>query len=336
MKRVLSLVVSAAILVSIYLKIDFAAMLGVLQHSRLGWLAMGLALLVPTTALTAQRLRWLVPARASLSFGDALGLTLSASVLNMVLPSKMGDVAKGYFMRERGGLGGGAALAIVVFEKGWDVVALLGWCLLGLTLLPRNTLLFWVLTAVVAVGLGVGLLVLCSVPFARWALGVAGRVLPRRMKARVGAFENGWGEVQRLARGRQGVTRIGFLSLFIWFVHLVQIWIFMLALRAHVPFLASLGRTPLAIFAGLLPLTFAGIGTRDAALIYFYRGYFSAAVGAALGLLSTLRYVLPALAGLPFFHRYLAYGRRVASEPTATAHAVGVPPDSAKAGEKLR
>jgi uncharacterized membrane protein YbhN (UPF0104 family) len=47
-------------------------------------------------------------------------------------------------------------------------------------------------------------------------------------------------------------------------------------------------------------MTLAGIGTRDAALIYFYLPYFSPASAAALGLYCTLRYVLPALFGLPF------------------------------------
>ena len=54
------------------------------------------------------------------------------------------------------------------------------------------------------------------------------------------------------------------------------------------------------IFVGLLPLSFAGVGTRDAALIFFYSSYFDAEFGAALGLLCTLRYVIPGVAGLPF------------------------------------
>ena len=53
------------------------------------------------------------------------------------------------------------------------------------------------------------------------------------------------------------------------------------------------------------PLTLAGIGTRDAALILFYQPYLAAPVAAALGLLCTLRYVLPALAGAAVVTRYL-------------------------------
>jgi uncharacterized membrane protein YbhN (UPF0104 family) len=56
----------------------------------------------------------------------------------------------------------------------------------------------------------------------------------------------------------------------------------------------------LAILAGLLPFTMGGIGIRDLAIVYFYHQWLSLPQCAALGLLATLRYLLPAVAGLPF------------------------------------
>ena len=107
-----------------------------------------------------------------------------------------------------------------------------------------------------------------------------------------------WASKARLAK-------VTVTSVFIWFLHLLQIWMFILALKAWAPFLANLALSPLAILAGLLPLTFAGVGTRDAALVLFYAPYFAAPTAAALGLLCTARYVLPAIGGLPFAGRYL-------------------------------
>ena len=91
----------------------------------------------------------------------------------------------------------------------------------------------------------------------------------------------------------------------IWFVHIVQIWLFIIALDAFAPFIVSVALIPLALLIGLMPFTFAGIGTRDAALIVLYRPWFDAGTGAALGVLCILRYLLPALAGLPLLGRYL-------------------------------
>lgn len=100
-------------------------------------------------------------------------------------------------------------------------------------------------------------------------------------------------------------------SIFLWFLHLLQIWLFILALKAWTPFLVNLALSPLSILAGLLPLTFAGVGTRDAALIFFYQPYFDAATGAALGLLCTSRYFLPAIIGLPFLGQMMGAAKKL-------------------------
>jgi uncharacterized membrane protein YbhN (UPF0104 family) len=71
-----------------------------------------------------------------------------------------------------------------------------------------------------------------------------------------------------------------------------------------------LALAPLAIFAGLIPLTLAGIGTRDTAVIFLYRAYLLPSAGAALGILYTARYLLPALAGLPFLGQYMVYTKK--------------------------
>jgi uncharacterized membrane protein YbhN (UPF0104 family) len=160
----------------------------------------------------------------------------------MVLPAKMGDIAKAAFMKERGHLGGSLALSLVVFEKTCDMLALLCFCAAGLFLYPTKDSFFWLMTAVISLSLVAGGALIASTRFAA-ILFSAGRVL--------------------------------------------------------------LALAPLAILAGLVPLTFAGVGTRDAALILLFRPYFDSATGAALGLLCTARYLLPAIGGLPFLHRYL-------------------------------
>ena len=52
-----------------------------------------------------------------------------------------------------------------------------------------------------------------------------------------------------------------------------------------------------AICAGLYP-NVAGVGTRDAALIVLFAPYLDAPTAAVLGILCTLRYLIPGLAGL--------------------------------------
>ncbi len=315
MKRIVSIVVSLAILAVIYWKIDFAGMLGVFAECDITWLIISLAMVVPITLVTAVRLGQLMPSGSRLPLGETTGLILAASVLNMVLPSKMGDIAKAYFMRDRGHLPGPLALSTVVFEKACDMLSLLLWCVLGLAIYPQKDLLFWVMTAAVVGLFAFLLLLLASRSFAAFFMQGAARLAPGKIGGRIDALRDSWIQMHDYFwRDKRQLALTAFTSVFLWFLHLLQIWMFTKALRTDVPVLTNLALAPLAILAGLLPLTFAGVGTRDAALLVFYKDYMSAEAAAALGLLCTCRYLLPAIAGLPVLWRYLPAMRAAKAE----------------------
>lgn len=316
MKRLISIAISLTILLIIYWKIDFSRLVGVFENCDVRWLAVSLLMVVPQTLLTAWRLQQLVPARANLSTGEANRLILAASTLNMVLPSKMGDIAKAYFMTERGHLSGSLALCLVVFEKACDMMSLLLWCVFGLVLYPDKNWLFWAMTAMVAGGLAGGLLLMGSASFSGSMFKAAQKLAPKKLGSKLDKLGLSWREMQNYFWQDTALAfKVSFVSIFIWFLHLLQIWFFILALRAWTPFLINLALSPLAILAGLVPLTFAGVGTRDAALIFFYSPFFDAATAAALGLLCTSRYLIPAMGGLPFLGQYLATARRLRNQP---------------------
>lgn len=307
MKRLLSILVSAIILGIIYWKIDFAGLIQVFRDCDWLWMGISLSMVVPITMITAWRLQQLMPGEGRLGFGEANRLILAASVLNMVLPSKMGDIAKAYFMRDRGHLSGSLALSMVVFEKACDMLSLLLWCAFGLLLYPQKDWLFWIMTVSVVTGLALGILLLSSPQFARFFFDLGQTLAPKKLRAKLGKLSYSWQEMHAYFWSNPGnLLKVSITSIFLWFLHLLQIWFFILALNAWTPFLANLALSPLAILAGLLPLTFAGVGTRDAALIAFYAPYFDAATAAALGVLCTSRYLLPAIGGLPFLNQYLA------------------------------
>ena len=297
LKRFVSLVISVAILLYIYAQIDVVNLFQIFQNCDRLMLAISLGMVIPITLITAWRLQQLVPKR-SLGLLEANRLILGASVLNMVLPSKMGDIAKAYFMSDRSNLSGGLALAISIFEKACDLLSLLLWCVFGLILYPAKDTLFWTMTLGVAAGLTLGLLLLGSQKFADLFFYLATSFAPKSLKIKLHKMQASWQEMHNYFwNDKQQLLLISGTSVFIWFLHLLQIWLFILALKAVTPFVISLALSPLSILAGLLPLTFAGIGTRDAAIIYFYQNYLSQATGAALGLLCTSRYFIPAVIG---------------------------------------
>jgi glycosyltransferase 2 family protein len=310
-KRFISILISVAILLYIYTQIDVVNLLKVFQNCDRLMLMVSLFMVIPITLVTSWRFQQLVP-QHSLGFLEANRLILGASVLNMVLPSKMGDIAKSYFMSERSKISGSLALSISIFEKACDLLSLLLWCVFGLLLYPAKDSLFWIMTAGVGIGLVSGLLMLGSQSFADWFFAIAIKFAPLKLKSQFQKMQASWGEMHDYFwSDKQHLLIIISTSVFIWFLHLLQIWLFILALKAIAPFLVSLALSPLSILAGLLPLTFAGIGTRDAAIIYFYQDYFNEATGAALGLLCTSRYFIPALIGLPFLGQMLSAAKKI-------------------------
>ncbi|NJR47336.1 MAG: flippase-like domain-containing protein [Hyellaceae cyanobacterium CSU_1_1] len=312
-KRFVSIAISVAILLYIYTQIDFVNLLKVFQNCDRLILIVSLTMVMPITLVTSWRLQQLVP-HHSLGFLEANRLILGASVLNMVLPSKMGDIAKSYFMSERSKISGSLALSISIFEKACDLLSLLLWCVFGLLLYPAKDSLFWIMTTVVGLGLVMGLLMLSSQSFADYLMAIAIKFAPQKLKLKLQKMQAAWSQMHRYFwSDKQQLLVITSTSLFIWFLHLLQIWLFIVALKAIAPFLVSLALSPLSILAGLLPLTFAGIGTRDAAIIYFYQNYFNEATGAALGLLCTSRYFIPALIGLPFLGQMLGAAKKIES-----------------------
>ena len=114
MKKIVSLVISLGLLAILYWKIDFVRLLAVFAGCDRLWMGLSLGMVVPLTLITSWRLQQLMPRTGQLGFGEANRLILVASVLNLVLPSKMGDIAKAWFMRDRSGLSGSLALSLVV------------------------------------------------------------------------------------------------------------------------------------------------------------------------------------------------------------------------------
>ncbi|MEO1561149.1 MAG: lysylphosphatidylglycerol synthase domain-containing protein, partial [Cyanobacteria bacterium J06632_19] len=111
MKKIISILVSFTILAIIYWKIDIPKLVELFQNSDRWWMTISLGMVVPLAMLTAWRLQQLMPNDSRLGFGEANRLVLVASALNMVLPSKMGDIAKAYFLKEKRHLDGSLSLS---------------------------------------------------------------------------------------------------------------------------------------------------------------------------------------------------------------------------------
>jgi hypothetical protein len=118
-----------------------------------------------------------------------------------------------------------------------------------------------------------------------------------------------WTHTISTLRGRPLQTAVVLVfSAAIWIGHIAQVLVMAAALGIHgdaALWLALASRIPIAILAGLIPLTFAGIGTRDVALVVLLGPLILPENAAALGVLFWTRYLVPGCLGLPLLPKFM-------------------------------
>jgi uncharacterized membrane protein YbhN (UPF0104 family) len=302
---VISLLASGLLLGFLYSRIDVRLIVQALLKADGIWLAVSIAIILPITLLRAARFLWAAPAGALPGIGEALRLTLVASALNLFAPAKAGDLIKGYAVAKRSSTSAGVSLALVVYERLCDLFGLIFWCVLGSAIgQPHAAGLgrpFWMLLGVC--GAGCAILIL-SDRSAAVLHAMVTAVRPRGRFATLVALAAGWPDLLALLRRRR--RWIVMISLALWLGHLFQIWMFTVALSTPVPFFVCASLSAVALMAGQVPFTLAGLGARDVALVLLMSPYMPRESAAALGILIATRGLVPALLGMPFTWPYVS------------------------------
>ena len=199
---------------------------------------------------------------------------MMANVLNSFLPSKTGDIAKAAYLREHGGLAKGTGTVILERLVDLGVLGALG--LLGL--LVSGTL--WGLVAGVALlgGVLTVFLVVLFLPLHKLPLpGKAARML-EGLRTVFDSWTKNPAAITQTLTGSVLTWSLGGLTVFA----LAQAFDTGLGLGfAYAIF-------PLAIIAGLVPVTVSGIGTRDAAFVALLSSQMSAEQATLVGIGYTL------------------------------------------------
>jgi uncharacterized protein (TIRG00374 family) len=304
--RALSVAVSAAFLLALYRSLDVRQIGDALLNSDPIWVVVSVGLILPITVLRALRFMWVAPRGTMPGLAEATRLTLAASALNVFVPLKAGDLLKSYFVSQRTGASVGTAVAVIVYERVSDLFALLFWSLLGWAIAGGAIPPSWTVVVVPLLVLeALFATSLVSLRAARAWKAVTARLLPGTgVWRKLRTFADGWPDLLAILQGRRRWLLL--FSLVLWMAHLFQIWLFTVALSAPVPFAACLTLAATALVAGQLPLTLAGIGARDVALVVVMSRYMRPETAAALGVLMATRSVLPPLLGLPVMRPYLA------------------------------
>jgi len=278
------------------------AILGVLLY-QVGWseiaramaaadpilLVVALAFFIPQVIVMTWRWQLIGATARPISFGESCRMVLAGSSLNVILPSKLGDICKGLMLGDtaKQGLAGGLGLAGL--DKLMDILGLAAVLALAGFFAPKPetwVLLFWLAT--------IAGLVLLVVLLHRAHLI---EPLPRRRP--LAALARALNAAIEVRHRRAAWASSLALSVVLWALHIGQILVFCHAVGMTAHAATIFMRVPMAIFIGLVPVTVAGIGTRDGALLLLLSAWDPNPVIALVGLFCTLRYVVMAVLGVP-------------------------------------
>jgi len=297
----LAILVTAVILVVIYMHVDRRLLVHYIAHVNPGYFALALLLFVPQILVTSFRWKIMTTRICPMGLSQSVEQVMASKALNALVPSKLGEMSKAYFLSRSSGTGVEQAVPAVILEKVLDMGGLCTVLMVGIFIVPERNAVLW-LGFLVAGGCLAAVAFLLLVPLKT----LGERLVSWNPRLKYPArLLIGWGDL--LAGWKQMgdiLPRILGLSVLLWILHVLQIYLFFPSLNHPMALAPAMAFIPMSILVGLLPITLGGMGTRDSALIFLFAPYADSALMVGVGILCSMRYWVDTMLGVPFFHRY--------------------------------
>jgi uncharacterized membrane protein YbhN (UPF0104 family) len=236
--------------------------------------------------------RWYFVLQASgfdVSFKKVLGIVLSSTSLSIV-PGRLGDLTRSYPLKNEVPIH--KSIGTIILEKIIDVCVLCGYASIGLFFVGSH----WGLLFLAVALFSIPLLIILRV-FSKNLFASSNSLLTKLHEASDILLETRSHKKNLFAAMGASATN--------WSLSILQTYWLFLAVGSHVPIISVMAYLPLSIFVGLIPITLAGIGTRDAAFIRFFMAFANPEQSLYVGILYSLQsYVVPSLLALPFLYHF--------------------------------
>ncbi len=300
--------IGVAIFIYILWNMDLKEVYNHLQSIDLMVLSAAIALMVPVILLKS--LKWNVLTRACgirHPFRKSVLGWLVGFSIGIVTPGRLGDLSRAYYLKEEASLGTG--LTTVVVDRIIDIIVLFVLTITGLSLLLATYTIGNIIfpIAVLFVTLLALALAFTRKGFVAYILRpVFRRLVPEKYKSKLGTlFTEFYRGVGLMGKKKSLVAFSVIICAFTWSVSIFQYYIISLSLGLGATYYFLFMIIPLTILLDALPISFSGLGTRDAVMIYFLGLLaLSAELAVAFSLMIFLvDYILPGIIGMAVWSR---------------------------------
>mgnify|MGYP001424114623 CR=1 FL=1 len=242
-------------------------------------------------------LRWkkLVSICYQIRFSKATKIYFYGEGLNLILPSKLGDLSKAAFLKSNKICPLPYANGTVIYEKILDLLSIITIFLLSFLFKGDLTLnnQYQIFTSIV-------ILFLCVLTV--FNLHHIGDFIQQLAPVRyINIFDSILDFLKFFKILKQDLFSIFLFlvfSILFWAGHIFQIYLFILAANIDTTYSQVLLYMPIVLIISLIPVSIAGFGTREISLLYFFEGLTSPENIVLASLMISLRYFIPGFLGI--------------------------------------
>ncbi len=232
------------------------------------------AMVIPSLFIKTNKWKQLInPFKIKLMWKEGFSAWLVGFFIGLITPGRIGDLTRAFYLREKMAIG--KALTTVVVDRVIDIIVLIILSLSGLLYILNNF----------SVNSNVPLFIMIT--FALFIAAVAfflkkeraekllrplyNFFVPEKYKAKLKAdFKDFYEGINVLQRNKGAVIKSALLSFVAWWIVSLQYYLLAKAMGIEINYLILFMIMPTIILVEILPISFSGLGTRDATLILFF------------------------------------------------------------------
>ena len=267
-------IIGLLLFVYIISKIDLHAVAQNFLNIDLRFLALAFVLTIPSLLIKTLKWKQLVkPFNVELSLKEAASAWISGFFIGLVTPGRVGDLARAFYLKDKMKIG--SALTTVVVDRILDIFVLMVLSVLGIFFIITN---FAVDGKVIQMIFGAFVLfTIAAIVF--FQKKYASRLLkplfnifvPEKYKEKLkSSYQDFYGGISILKANKGAIAKAVILSVVAWTITFTNYFVLSLAIGLNVEYFFILMIMPIALLVEILPISFSGIGTRDAAIILFF------------------------------------------------------------------
>ncbi|MBL7160296.1 MAG: flippase-like domain-containing protein [Candidatus Aenigmarchaeota archaeon] len=266
--------IGIAIFIYLLLNIDLPKVADILLRTSI--LFFSVAIVITLVDIVLKAFKWQLIFNSysiPVKFSRFLSSWIVGLSLSMITPGKVGDFAKAYYLRDKAPLGKG--LTTVMADRIIDLLTLFVLAIIGLSIFATmytqdNALLITTYALFAA-------FVLVIIIFSKKSIASAilrpfyRRLVPEKKKEKLKSIYNDFYAGIGLILGKKKLlTVVVLITFLIWFGTIMVIYFISLSLGFEIPLHFLLIVIPIITLLEALPISFSGVGTRDATMIFFF------------------------------------------------------------------